>query len=530
MPELFFIYGPPGSGKSTLGRRLAERLALPFADLDALIAADAGRSVTAIFAAEGEAAFRAREARALADLVAGGRDAVVALGGGALLDPASRALAERHGVVLCLHAPPGTLAARAARAPGSRPLLDASGAGGTAAARLAALLERRAAHYAAFARQLDAASDDCEAKVAEAQILCGAFRVGGMSTPCDVRIGAGLLSERQGLPAAMSGRDGAVLVVADTNTAALHGQTAAEALREAGLPAELLVIPAGEAHKGLETVVLIWRGLLRAGIDRGGTVMAVGGGVVGDLAGFAAATWMRGVRWVAVPTSLLAMVDSSLGGKTAFDLPEGKNLVGAFHAPARVVADTATLRSLPAAELRCGLAEMVKHGVIAGPALFGRLEALAAKGPLAPAGLPDELVARAMAVKIGIIEEDPREQGPRAALNLGHTIGHAIEAASGFALRHGEAVAIGLVAETRLAERIGLAASGLADRLAALLERLGLPVSPPAGLDADACLAALRRDKKRRQGKARLALPVRLGEVRCDVAVEETLLKETFAA
>ncbi len=526
----FFIYGPPGSGKGTLGRHLAERLTAAFVDLDAEIERDAGRSIPALFADGGEAAFRAREARALQAALAGAAaegGLVIALGGGALLDPANRKLAGERGKVLCLHAPLEVLLARTGARPESRPLLAADGVEGAPERALAALLERRAAHSAGFARRLDASSDDLDAKTAEAMTLLGAFRVRGMGAPYDVRVGAGLLT-RLGSLAAARGWRGAAAVVADSNTAAPYGEAAADALRAGGAAAATVVIPAGEAHKRIETVNDLWRGLLRAGVARDGTVVAVGGGVVGDLAGFAAATWMRGVRWAVAPTSLLAMVDSSLGGKTAFDLPDGKNLVGAFHPPALVLADTAALRSLPREELRCGLAEAVKHGVLGDAALFTQFERLARAGGCTAADLTDELVARSMAVKIRIIESDPFEQGERAALNLGHTVGHAIETAAGFTLRHGEAVAMGLVAEARLAERLGVAGAGLAARLAETLGGLGLPTELPPGIDRRLFMAALRRDKKRRGGAVRFALPAGIGATRLGVAVEEKMVEEIF--
>jgi 3-dehydroquinate synthetase len=240
------------------------------------------------------------------------------------------------------------------------------------------------------------------------------------------------------------------------------------------------------------------------------------------MAGFAAATFMRGVRWVNVPTTLLAMVDASLGGKTGVDLPQGKNLVGAFHPPALVVSDPLLLHTLPTAERVSGLAEVVKNGVIDDPGLFEELERGSAFGSV-------EQVERAIRVKVRVVEADPFEADRRAALNLGHTIGHGVEAASGFALRHGEAVAIGLTAEARLAERLGLAEAGLAERIWRLLERLGLPTRCP-GLDPAGIRAAMNSDKKMAGGRLKFALPRRLGEVVWGVEVDEAGLQAELQA
>jgi len=218
-----------------------------------------------------------------------------------------------------------------------------------------------------------------------------------------------------------------------------------------------------------------------------------------------------------VPTSLLGMVDASLGGKTGVDLPEGKNLVGAFHPPLLVLADPETLSTLPSAELSSGLAEVVKHGIIADPALFE----MCAAGPKVVNGGLVGIVHRAMAVKVAVIQADPFERGPRAALNLGHTVGHAVESVSGYRLRHGEAVAIGMVAEAQLAERLGMAAAGLSTRIAAALECLSLPVAIPPALPRQDLVDAMRVDKKKTAGVIHFSLPVDIGRVETGVAVED---------
>jgi 3-dehydroquinate synthase len=248
---------------------------------------------------------------------------------------------------------------------------------------------------------------------------------------------------------------------------------------------------------------------LAAGLDRKSTVVALGGGAIGDLAGFAASTFMRGVNWVVVPTTLLAMVDASLGGKTGFDLPEGKNLIGSFYPPKLVVADPRLLDTLPEAELISGLAEVVKHGIISDPELF----LLCTRGLDWVKKNREEVVKRAVAVKIKIIEEDPYERGFRAVLNLGHTVGHAVELVSGFRLRHGEAVSIGMVAEARLAERLTVAGKGLTEAIRAPLSQLGLPVRIPKNLSQQEIIRAMKVDKKKSNGVVRFALPVEIGKV-----------------
>lgn len=509
-----FLYGPPGSGKSTVGKVLARNLALPFVDLDAEIEQEAGRSIPQIMAEDGEPAFRERESAAL-ERVAGGQPAVIALGGGALLRERNRACAEANGDVVFLQADLETLLTRLRVDKNQRPLLA-----GDLETRLAGLLERRAEHYASFAlRVANTSQDNPEETAAQIQQLLGRFHVRGMGQGYDVLVRPHALRDLTSWLAALNLR-GPVAIVSDSNVAPLYADPVLANLRQAGYEATLLTIPAGEEYKTLETVAMLWRSFLKAGLDRRSTVIALGGGVVSDLAGFAAATFMRGVAWLCLPTTLLAMADASLGGKTGFDLSEGKNLVGAFHPPRLVLADATTLDTLPEVELRAGLAEVVKHGVIADPGLF---DLCAAGYESARANLP-EIVRRAMLVKIKVIEADPFESGERASLNFGHTVGHALEAVSGYRLRHGEAVAIGMVVEARLAERLGLAEKGLAARLEAALDALGLPVVIPPDLERQAILDALRYDKKKAGGVVRFALPRAIGQVQVGVVVEDLTL------
>jgi len=504
-----FLYGPSGTGKSTLGLQLADTLNLTFLDLDAEVERVAGQKIRDIMAKQGESVFRDLEAAALKSALSS-PEKVVALGGGALLRDENRSLAENAGRVILLEADLLTLVGRLSQDETERPLLA-----GELETKSAALLEYRRDHYASFPLRVDAAQSS-EQVVWDIQRLLGRYHLRAMGTGYDVVVKEGGIDE---LGEMMKTRalSGSVLVVSDSNVAGHYVGRVLKSLRDAGFAASELIIPAGEAHKNLETIEALWRGCLEAGLDRKSTIVALGGGVVGDIAGFVAATFMRGCNWVAVPTTLLSMVDASLGGKTGFDLPEGKNLVGAFYSPRLVLADPDVLSTLPERELRAGLAEVVKHGFIADPALFE----LCARGWKTVAACLPEIVRRGMAVKAQVIEVDPYERGIRAALNLGHTIGHAVELVSGFSLLHGEAVAIGTVAEARLAERLTVAGSGLSEVLVGTFSSLGLPVDIPEGMKRDDIIRAMKVDKKKSAGVVRFALPVKIGEVRVEVEVED---------
>jgi 3-dehydroquinate synthase len=272
--------------------------------------------------------------------------------------------------------------------------------------------------------------------------------------------------------------------------------------------------PAGEQHKTRDTWAKLSDQLIAAGHRRDSVFVALGGGVTGDLVGFVAATYLRGVPFVQVPTSLLAMIDASIGGKTGLDTPAGKNLIGAFHQPSLVLIDPQLLRTLPPQHLRQGLAEAIKHGVIADASYFAWI-ASSLREILDNADADDatamHLVQRSVEIKVGVVAQDEREGGIRKILNFGHTIGHAIEQVTGYGVSHGEAVAIGMVAEATLAERLGIAAAGLADTIATVCDAAGLPVRLPDGADAAEVVVATRSDKKTRAGVVEYALPSALG-------------------
>ncbi len=316
-----------------------------------------------------------------------------------------------------------------------------------------------------------------------------------------VRIGQGLLA-RLGETASALAKGRTAFVATDSNVGPLYLSRATASLSAAGFRTPSLAVPAGEASKTPARLLELYEAFAAAGLTRSDLVVALGGGVVGDLAGFAAATWMRGVPVLQVPTTLLAQVDSSIGGKTGIDLPAGKNLVGAFHQPAAVVSDTSLLGTLPRTRMAEGMSEVVKYGCIADEELFAAVES----------GFCDLdwLVERCVRIKTGVVSRDEKDTGERMILNFGHTLGHALERASAFALSHGEAVAAGMHAAALVGERLGVTPAGTAERLAAVLVRQGLPTR--AALDPETVVAGLASDKKRLSGKVHFVFLERIGE------------------
>ena len=447
------LTGFMGAGKTTIGARVAERVGRPFVDLDAAVEAEAGAAIPELFAERGEPAFRALEEEQARRALAGGEPLVVALGGGAVLSAATRALLAERAFTVVLDVEPGDAWRRAADR--GRPLARDEDA-------FRRLHEERAPLYDEVA---DARADD-----EDGVVLAG----GGVH----VQLGA------LDLLGSLVPGEGPVELVADGNVAGIHGMDAQLALG-ARLRGTHDLRP-GEEAKTLGSVERLWRNLR---LDRDGTVVALGGGCTTDVAGFAAASYLRGIAWVAVPTTLVGQVDAAIGGKTGVDLDEGKNLVGAFHWPARTVVDPALLETLPEVEAAQGRAELVKTSLLAGRELD---------------------VRGAAAFKTAVCLADPHERGRRAILNLGHTFAHALEAASDYRLRHGDAVALGLLAALRL--------SGNEEGLATVRRELG---PKPVTVDRERAWAALQRDKKRAAGRVRLVLLPRNGEPEHGVELPE---------
>jgi 3-dehydroquinate synthase/shikimate kinase/3-dehydroquinate synthase len=505
-----FIYGPPGSGKSHTSRLLAKSLALPLIEMDDEIENQAGIKIADIFDREGEAGFRQRETEILRQLHHR-PPSVVALGGGALLASANAAYAREHGTVICLCARLETLQSRLRFDGRKRPLLDCN-----RGSNLEKLLSERREHYHSFDIQLP--TDELSpAEVAwEIQTLVGRFQLHAMGSSYPVIISEGIsdIPEKKEwlLPA-----DSNAYLLADQSLFGLYKDKLNQLTTALPLHPEPILIPPGETSKSLSQLQNIWESLLSAGADRNSLLVVFGGGVIGDLGGFAAATFMRGISWVNIPTSLVAQVDAGLGGKTAINLPAGKNLVGAFYPPRAVWIDPLLLHTLPPEEFANGMAEVIKHAILGDEKLYGLCQS-------GPGKIRQELktcVRRAVAVKIKIIEQDPYERGLRQVLNFGHTIGHALENTHNFRLSHGQAVAIGMAVETYISEQIGLAETGLAKEIVGMLNEYGLPHSIPEDISIDQILHNLSYDKKRNPQGIPFALPVRIGEVRHGIQVPD---------
>jgi 3-dehydroquinate synthase len=333
------------------------------------------------------------------------------------------------------------------------------------------------------------------------------IRLGGSS----IRVGRGLF-DRAGAIAREVAPAHRYALITDSNVGSLYAEKVRNQLEKGS--AEVLTIPAGESNKTRESWARLTDQMLAKKFGRDSVVIALGGGVVGDVAGFVAATFMRGIPVVQIPTTLVAMVDASIGGKTGVDTPAGKNLVGAFHPPAAVLVDPQLLATLPLREMRAGFAEIVKHGVIADDVYLrevasGASEMLSAGGSASDRML--SLIVRSVEIKAAIVSRDEREEGLRKTLNFGHTIGHAVELVSGYSLLHGEAVAIGMALEGRLAEQIGVAKAGTAATIVKALQSAGLPTDLPTGFMAGEVIEAMKSDKKGVSGKTRFALPLRIG-------------------
>lgn len=534
------LVGLPGSGKSVVGRRLAARHRAAFIDLDEQIERLAGRSIPEIFASEGEAGFRARERAAV--LALGAPDPsptaarIVATGGGTVVDPRNRWNLYRGRLPVWLDGRPEVLAQRLRRSVTVRPLVagrDPVGAVRTLSAdrRRFYAAAQRVAGVAELRSVVDSVSRIIDEHGRHGKLVDGRVRGPGTrlllaETPVGV-ISLGEGNAAAGVASALRRLEARrAVIISEPGAWAAAGERVAADLAGRGWPVEHLLLPQGEAAKQLAVVGQAASGLARLRVERGEPIVAIGGGALGDTAGFLAATYLRGIPVIHVPTTLVAQIDSSIGGKTAVDIPEGKNLVGAFHQPAAIVIDITFLRTLPVRERRAALAEAVKMAALGDDRLFDLLEAdggaiARGDGAVFESGAVAELVERAGWAKVEIVSADEREAGDRIRLNLGHSLGHAYEAAAGFSqLLHGEAVGFGLRAACRIGRAMGVTPPERAERIDRLLDRLQLGQGR-LPLSLDNVLGLLVTDKKHRDGRLRWVLPTGDGTaIRNDVPDE----------
>jgi shikimate kinase/3-dehydroquinate synthase len=557
------ITGFSGTGKSLVSKQIAKRLNWDFLDTDDEIVERAGKPIAQIFAQEGEGKFRELE-RGTIRKACQRRRTVIAIGGGAIVDGQNYELLAKTGVIVCLEAKPETICERlfreAACTPGTevRPLLAVD----NPLERVRQLKASRQSHYAKADWTIH--TDGLSVNEVAKEVI-RAWRLLGRSARNDtgkadrrgsdkdiacvvetatqsypVFVGYGLL-DKLGEKMRQAALCGTATIISDENVFSFYGSKIKGILKSAGFAVNHFVVPPGEETKNMDCAIEVYDFLVRHRAERDDVLVALGGGVVGDLAGFVAATFLRGMPWVQVPTSLVAMVDASIWGKVGLNHPQGKNLIGAFYQPTLVLADPQTLATLPRRELTSGWAEVLKHGLILDREFFEFLETnLSRVRRLDPQPLT-AAIRRSAGIKAGVVSQDEKErEGKRTILNYGHTIGHGLEAATGYRrFLHGEAVAIGMMGAAKLSQRLGLLPSAAVERQEALLKKIGLPTSPQAEAASRTCdgkrdnlklsIAAVTRamklDKKVRGKAIRWVLLQDIGKaaVRNDVPRQDVL-------
>jgi shikimate kinase/3-dehydroquinate synthase len=535
-----FLVGLMGAGKTTIGRQLARRLGMHFVDSDHEIEARTGASVPWIFEIEGEASFRRREADMIRDLTAGS-GLVLATGGGAVLNPDSRRLLAERGTVVYLRAGVNSILQRTAH-DRNRPLLQTA----DPRKKLEELTAQREPLYREIADLvIDTGRPNVQSMIQTILDQLAALESGRQRTKArthmnaqacttldvelgersyPILIGRGLLDDGALLARHIGSGSGKVAIVTNTTIAPLYLDKVAAPLRADGRDVVTIVLPDGEEHKNWQSLNLVFDALLANKCDRKTTLVALGGGVIGDLTGYAAASYMRGVPFVQIPTTLLSQVDSSVGGKTGINHPLGKNMIGAFYQPRAVIADTATLDTLPERELSAGLAEVIKHGAILDLSFFDWIEANIGKLVARDHAALAHAILRSCQIKADVVRRDEREGGLRAVLNFGHTFGHAIENGLGYGQwLHGEAVGCGMVMAADLSHRLGLLDADSALRVRRLVKAAGLPVEAP-DLGAQRWIELMEVDKKNEGGAIKFILLKPLGSPSITGAPQDQLL------
>ena len=538
------LVGMMGAGKTTIGKALASSLDKEFVDSDHEIQERTGVKIPVIFEIEGEAGFRKRESEALLEL-SQKRNIILATGGGAILNPENRQLLKRSGIVIYLRASVNDLYRRT-RHDKNRPLLQTQ----NLYARLNELYVQRDALYRETAHVIiDSGKQGVRFLVQKLinklisidfntimqgdqsnimQTITVDFTPSAEKRSYPIHIGHGILQHIDLIVSCLPQKR--VAIVSNSAVAPLYLEKLQTALEKRGVRTMPIILPDGETHKNWETLNIIFDALLKNHCERNTTILALGGGVVGDLTGFAAATYLRGVPFIQIPTTLLAQVDSSVGGKTGINHPLGKNMIGAFYQPLMVLADSATLNTLPDRELRAGLAEVIKYGLIRDPAFFDWLEQnmhrLLARDPVTL----NEAIQRSCENKAEIVAADEKEKGIRALLNLGHTFGHAIENGMGYGVwLHGEAVAAGTVMAAELSRRMKLIGEADVQRIRKIFIQAGLPVVAPE-MPAEKYLELMLLDKKVESGKTRFIVLNRIGEAVMRADITPAVLNETILA
>ena len=538
------LVGMMGAGKTTIGKALASSLNKEFADSDHEIQERTGVKIPVIFEIEGEAGFRKRETETLLELTKK-RNIILATGGGAVLHPGNRQLLRQNGIVIYLRASVNDLYRRT-RHDKNRPLLQTQ----NLYARLNELYLQRDALYRETAHIIiDSGKQGVRFLVQKLinkllsldlntimqgghgntmQTITVDFTPSSEKRSYPIHIGHGILQCVDLIAAHLPQKR--VAIVSNTTVAPLYLEKLQTALDKLGIQSFPVILPDGEAHKNWETLNLIFDALLKNHCERNTALLALGGGVVGDLTGFAAATYLRGVPFIQIPTTLLAQVDSSVGGKTGINHPLGKNMIGAFYQPRLVLTDSATLETLPDRELRAGLAEVIKYGLIRDPAFFDWLEQnmhrLLARDPVTM----NEAIQRSCENKAEIVAADEKEKGIRALLNLGHTFGHAIENGMGYGTwLHGEAVAAGTVMAAELSRRMKLISDTDVQRIRKIFIQAGLPVAAPK-MPPEKYVQLMALDKKVESGKMRFIVLNRIGEAVMRADIAPAVLNETILA
>lgn len=570
------LTGFSGTGKSLVAKDVAQRLGWNSIDTDAEVVKLAGKPIADIFQHDGENRFRQLE-RQILEKASQEEQTVVAVGGGAIVDHQNYELLAQNGLIVCLEAKPETIYRRlfSDAAHGSeteiRPLL----ADGNPLERISRLKSSRQPYYAKADWTIHtdnlSISEVSEEVVRvwrllrrfvsrnDKEVACShkgetssmspstspskreGFKPGSeidKDIACEVKtatesypvfVGWGLLS-KLGDKIKQAGLSGTVTIISDTNVFSIYGQRVGSVLQDAGLVVNSFVVPPGETSKSIDSAIRIYDFLVEHRVERDDILVALGGGMVGDLAGFVAATFLRGIPWIQVPTSLVAMVDASIGGKVAINHPQGKNLIGAFYQPSFVLTDVQTLISLPQRELTSGWAEVIKHGLVLDEEYFEFLEANVDKLIKLEPNITAQAIARSAAIKAQVVSEDEKERGRRTILNYGHTIAHGLEAATQYGhFLHGEAVSIGMMGAAKLSLRLNLLPMDVVKRQQALLERFGLPICF-SKLDLAEVTRAMELDKKIKGRAIRWVLLSSIGEavIRSDVPQQEVeaVLKE----